>query len=933
MSHNITKAHRRNSGQTLVIAMLVLMVMAGLGTLFLAIVGRNLRNSQQNAEIVSAEYYAEAGVRYADQRLTYSNEGADWRPVPVDPIDIAADDPDAQWLHEGYTRIDFQKGRSLIRLSYDPQPDNPESRYLKIESIGRIGKVNPNDPTTLTGPETTQKHVLVAYKAIGLTDYMRFVTNKDKRKNLALELGSPVIWEPASAGGEFPSGMTAWDKTPSDIKPLAIRSLLGASKAVGADGLKRFYNDPVFDLLDGGDDGLLVSGAPIRVNGDLKLYGPMDIFLDPKRGQKMEVAGDISLDHSTTSDIYDPNDVNKRDRWAKVWTNDTDSELIYPSNDRFSTLKGLVMDGRDGFDAEGNPRKTAWLEPPLIDDADPVNNVTRYLRMTRNSGVLLDSRTQTGRFGYGRGMYIANWVDQQNGAGFFGGNSLRSEWLNPGSGPNWRGPFYMPPGAIVTFNPAWLGNWVRAIEGNTSASTNAQGFAVELTSGQRWNLPSGQRTSNSLLVCYYRTPGDSSDQTLRYSMYNRGLGRPERIRNPKPLAGDPDEDFPPYNGIIYAEGNLRVKGSIPARQFTVVSGSNIYIEGNLIRSERNSTIALLAQDNVVVNATMFVAPEEMPSFVGGMTEGTTSYQVMQQGTWAKYTFQSAELLSKYGAAASSGLMALLTHSNTGVPGRVPFWANSRSLIGDLKVTAVAPSFQRDVIDIPMTQDANPYLNLNAMAVNNVSLGLETGIGNSGAVFDYNLGRIWVQPLDVRIEALIYAQDGSFAVVAGPWANNNSRDTAENLAMYLNPEDPASVDLSSTAALNRRWQVSGVRDARFPFYAEPVDIRVRLIGSIAENRPMSIQDQRVWLEHWGWIPTRYGSSGNSVPELHITPNPAKPTEDPGASPNLTMEYCFPQLTADADGHYAQLREDEFGRPLPPMPSLPVCPGFVYFGKPR
>lgn len=932
MSHNITKANQRNSGQTLIIALLVLMVMAGLGALFLAIVGRNMRNSQQGAEIVSAEYYAEAGIRYADQRLTYSNEGADWRPVPVADIDIAADDPDSQWLHDGYSRIDFQKGRALVRLSYDPQPENPESRYLKIESVGRIGKVNPNDPTTLSGPEAIQKHVLIAYKAIGLTDYMRFVTNKDKRKNVALELGSPVIWESASSGGQFPSGMTAWDKTPTDIKPIAIRSLFGASKAVGVDDVKKFYYDPVFDVLDGGDSGLLVSGAPIRVNGDLKLYGPMDIFLDPARGQKIEVAGDISLDHSTTDDFYDPNDVAMRDRWAKVWIDDTNSELIYPSNDRFSTLKGLLMDGRDGFDAEGNARKTAWLEPPLIDDTDPVNNVTRYLRMTRNSGVLVSSNVQTGRYGYGRGMYIANWVDQQNGAGFFGGNSLRSEWLNPGSGPNWRGPFYIPPGAVVTFNPSWLGNWVRAIEGNSSMATNAQGFAVELTSGQRWTLPTGQRTSNSLLVCYYRSPQDSSDQTVRYSMYNRGLGRPERVLNPKPLPGDADADFPPFNGIIYAEGNIRVKGKIPNRQFTVVSGSNIYIEGSLIRGERNSTIALMAQDNVVLNATMFVAPEEMPSFVGGMSEGSTAYQVMQQGTWAKYSFQSAEPLTKYNDATSS-LMALLTHSNTGVPGRVPFWANAKSLVSDLQVRAISPSFQRDVIDIPMAQDATPYLNVTAMAMNNVSLGLETGIGNSGAVFDYNLARVWVQPLDVRIEALIYAQDGSFAVVAGPWANNNSRDTAENLAMYLNPTDPGSVDLASAQAVNRRWQVSGVRDPRFPFYAEPVDIRVRFIGTIAENRPMSIQDQRVWLEHLGWIPTRYGSSNQQVPGLHITPNPAKPKDDPGASPNLSMEYCFPQLTADADGHYAQLREDEFGRPLPPMPSLPVCPGFVYFGKPR
>jgi len=59
----------------------------------------------------------------------------------------------------------------------------------------------------------------------------------------------------------------------------------------------------------------------------------------------------------------------------------------------------------------------------------------------------------------------------------------------------------------------------------------------------------------------------------------------------------------PQNGVIYAEGNVRVRGRLPrTARLTVVSGGTIYIEGNLEKSDPRSTLALLADEHVCINA-------------------------------------------------------------------------------------------------------------------------------------------------------------------------------------------------------------------------------------------------------------------------------------------------------------------------------------------
>ena len=101
-------------------------------------------------------------------------------------------------MQQGFTRYNTANGRFLLRVTYDPLGQstaaNPTARYLKIESVGREGTVDPTDPTTYGNqPVTRLAATLVAYKPIAITDYARFETNIDNRSG-TMNLGVPSVF-------------------------------------------------------------------------------------------------------------------------------------------------------------------------------------------------------------------------------------------------------------------------------------------------------------------------------------------------------------------------------------------------------------------------------------------------------------------------------------------------------------------------------------------------------------------------------------------------------------------------------------------------------------------------------------------------------------------------------------------------------------------
>lgn len=246
---------RRNAGQSLIVTIIVLFVLLFLGGVFIALIANNLKNTRRGVRVSAANRFSEAGIKYLDEQLMTAVEGADWRPVPDCPAGIAPcanvpeNDPDYFWLKPleynattgeyegGHTRINFGGpnsaqgslgGRALVRVSYRPYrtdsqgqfiddagnpfttADAPDRtrRFIKLESVGRVGIIDPLDPTTYRNSEGKGlRRELVAYKSLGLTESLRFITDIDRRRPVAtLGAPDPVQERSLTTAGENTAG-------------------------------------------------------------------------------------------------------------------------------------------------------------------------------------------------------------------------------------------------------------------------------------------------------------------------------------------------------------------------------------------------------------------------------------------------------------------------------------------------------------------------------------------------------------------------------------------------------------------------------------------------------------------------------------------------------------------------------------------------------
>jgi hypothetical protein len=212
---------------------------------------------------------------------------------------------------------------------------------------------------------------------------------------------------------------------------------------------------------------------------------------------------------------------------------------------------------------------------------------------------------------------------------------------------------------------------------------------------------------------------------------------------------------------------------------------------------------------------------------------------------------------------------------------------------------------------------------------------------------YQLERAAILPSDVRIEAVLYAQNNSFFVIPGPWFNDDAGDTMDhyitgvNGVQYLRPHPDQ----------NAAPPIPGFTDERFPFFGQPIDMRITIDGSVVENMPADTSDQTAWMLKWGWIPKIQGSpmpapgqataheslfsllGGTAAPLANLPGLPLSVQSTlPGIGLNIAYDNAAGTAAAagTASGNTAYVRLDQYGRPLPYAPALPVSPDLLYSG---
>ncbi|MFN7018035.1 MAG: hypothetical protein ACK4RG_02020 [Fimbriimonadales bacterium] len=851
-------------GQTLVIALLVSFVLLVLGGVFITVIARNILNVRQVRERLSAEYFAESGLQYAMDQLVRSEFGADWRPIP-DNITTPAD-PDYFWLKPynpadgtgGFTRINLQNGRALIRVSYQSSGPVHRQPVIKIESVGRVGVIDPNDPTTFTLADRTSRAERVAYMQIGTIDYLRFVMNKEQRGTL-MDLGA------------------------SDIGiGVPYRMILG-------------------ELGSG--------GGSIFVNGNLRFNGNVEIAIDPALGERVYVAGEVV--HSTDAQV-------------RMHVGGNTYPLLPSSVQNFTTVNGLYRDGRPTTAADGYPRAIAYLEPPRMDTEDPATGIPRYAAATQESGIWRQRPNgvwfNTGQYGFGRGIYINNALDiQQESRGFLGGYTLRSDWVNPGKSRFWNGPFYEPPGAFIEL--------VEIL--NPDGTIRAQGFRITRNQAEPrdvWYNPiTGLPTNLKTMNFFFRNPNNPNDPTLTSEL----------------TQGDPSFDVP-FNGVIYAEGNVRIKGRIPSgRQITIVTNGTAYIEGNIVKGNERSALAIIAKDYVCVNTTQFLQRtfDSSANAQGDPTnfEAPYFFEVLPDQPMrllfsfgvdpTQYTgnFGGLRLYLRHAASGAGSFINLLVNPSEFTDPfyrfNIPGFPNVMYPLGR-NTLQVYPNYEKVAFPLTPPPAGSTYaLSPERGVPNLLQLQLQSiaNLGNFQLPTDntpYRLSAAAIQPLDIRIEAALFAQEGCFFVIPGYWFNTDPQDTRANFEA-------------------RGVRPAGVASSEFPFYGEPLDIKITILGSIAENFTAPLGDQTEWLRKWGWIPRRYGSSSFEIPLQHQTHfhdaaqqyavNLFMRHDPVFRRPDLVGRIAY-DATQDPSGQHP-------GRLLPPLPRLPVCPKPIYAGDIR
>lgn len=1068
------RIRRARRGQTLVIALAVLFALLLIGGVFVTFVARNLAASARSRDTQGTQALAEAGIRYCDEMLTNSEDGADWRPNPTAPITTPADpngytDPDYQWLSKGFTRLSFPGGRALVRLVYDPQPGDPRSQLLRVEAIGRSGDLAQGlDPTVFVqrGFAPQLRRELVAYKQIGLTDYLMYVTNKDRRAQEQF-LGIPAIG--ASAPGSPAAGL---DPAMVFGDPSMMLHVDTAGNPTGLNGNE------------------FVIGGGIRVNGNLRIGGNTHFYFSPRgtttggqpntSPESLLVSGNISLlptqdlnnANGTTDGVLSDNDLQVFvNHPYDMATNSLDgltpntSYAIRASTDpAFSTVNGLVRDGSQGADTQGYTRGVPRLDPPRIDTFANATGVRRYRAVTRESG-FWSGNFNTGQLGYGTGIYVNNQSDRQietSTPGVVGGYSLRSDWLNNSGTARgyWRGPFYRPPGLSIEL----LGNKIRLTREDGQVFLKPDGSPVNGSGG------TGGAVLEIPLANAARKRFTFPDGTSFSALVGRDL--PELSHDgdvPGAVPARPYGDSSSYgvSVTLLAEGNIRIKGVYGAVtdpnvkdetlydpnnpnenylklgrvHLTVVTGGTAYFEGNLVKGdgyvsggkvhlERASTCAVLAMDYACINTTAFQAPvaptsvwttssPDLTDFYTTLGVGSSTASLDMRSSFGvpvdSYTSSSNAsplfLMVRHGmqldnsnggqtfinllvnpaggtGASGAGSSALYQFGRPGLPPET-------YALYDV-VSSGAPNFERRAFDLrnaagganPPTFVSRPgYDNIFRFQLDQAAPSIISaaapGGGPSGLVpsaeQDYLFGGAVVTPLDIRIEALIYAQERSFFVIPGYGFNPDPNDTMQNfMATGIRP--------SYTADERRIVQQGGAHTAEmmhkdlFPFYGQPLDVRITVCGAVTQNYTAGPGDQAAWLSRWGYIPTEYGNSKLTIPDDHVAVHSAVVNNG-----NLDVNYGYAQdrtgdyrtylqkqqkitqglrfeydpalglpynrptsvpvydssdtrtaaaLRTLASGYsltlYGANVNATFKQTLPAIPKLPVCPGLLYFG---
>ena len=527
---------------------------------------------------------------------------------------------------------------------------------LKITVIG----LSPDDPAAF--------HKIVAYKGgqnAPIGRFMRTVTNWDfKNKTVpsatanydntsqiltlsnmkgafppvpftlvigdagSADLGSAVV-DSIPANGQLHLADDPFGKNLTGVR-VEVAAQLGSSlplvAAPGTDSAVDFNLDGTIANDKSENTSLAVSQATsagsARINGGLSLTGAVALpALDATEGKTVRVSG-LMIQQAPTAD--------SKATISAVNPTIATTDLANGSNAANFPGAGIstdvVSDGADRL--QNNPGGNRNVSPFAPPDFASGAGATRYRQITRESTSLVLTQPDAASFGFGEGLYINNPSDRER---VWDGAKLRD----------------MTQGELVKM---WLSRTASGAD-DTSARFNrtsapATSVAVDASLEEQhlrgWVAPD-EFKARGALVELFNDAADGNKAKIAVTLDarsdnssagpNNALG-PVDVKAWRDATGTIQNgvyrrvfDWP-KNGVVFAEGNVRVRGEAAnaPRSLTVVSQNNIYIDGSVGAGAKK--VLLLARKNVVANPTAAIFRPDVQSLATGavtFTAGTPEF--------------------------------------------------------------------------------------------------------------------------------------------------------------------------------------------------------------------------------------------------------------------------------------------------------------------
>lgn len=724
---------RRRRGQMLLLAVLLMVFVALLGSTFITVVSLNLSQTARHEDKERARAAAQAAFSFADSQLVHSAAGDKWRPelenpppapddddynfyyTPLDqaqgwartvPRPAADDERNGEWdgaapaetSDDDRAKLEFYKSSRGARVFVKfpdprhPTPDDAPVFLLEVQTVNSGDKRGMLHVSTIGlsqhNPSVFERRVAFKSGPVQnpLTGAARAVTNWDFERQ---EVPSAQIDSVSSTNlalrdvkTPFPTGIGAFYVMIGDpVSAVGVRGAVVASASVldttNRTQILTLAGVPAPALapgervemaaglgaptrIDYNFDGVLTpgvektrfqpseSGTPgsVWINGGLLWFGNalMDNLRSPEAvgdlAGAVRVSGLIDHDNSDTANqptLVQAENIKYQDG---AHTRTLSTAILLPSdNVEFpfdaATVPAqeksqLVNDGwsRLAGDAGGTQRQVQPIAPPDITGRG--EDIARYRALSKFSAPTSGDPTAS-FYGAGAGIYIDNRDDQER---VYDTSTSRMRDMTPDETQRMWLDANLPPAnqnrflrrgtpqpassAAASLEEQHLRGWIGPDE------FRGRGALIELMADDPATIAPGDAVI--AITRDARADGSTPDPAFPADPPdNIGPARHKAWKDPATGAVQPGiytRVFPwPANGVIFAEGNLRVKGEAATapRSLTIVSMGNIYIEGSLHAGKRK--VLLLARQNVVLNPTGVLARVEAQTRLNGPPTG------------------------------------------------------------------------------------------------------------------------------------------------------------------------------------------------------------------------------------------------------------------------------------------------------------------------